>query len=302
VLGRIEVERAAHLTGRALTLARTRRASSEVSAETRARLDIVVAEILADKDPAGAAETLLRVPRNVLSFAESRLRAAEIRRDQGQLSEAAKLLAEAEATSPGEAMTDELAAAWALLEEKKGNPAAGLRRLEAAIEKRPGARRLRLARAALLDRMGHWRHALAATEEMLNEDPSSAEALNFWGFVAADHQHDLHRARQRIRAALAFDPGSGAIIDSLGWAHLQSGELPPATFFLEQAGRLEPDDPEILLHLAELYVRKGDHARAAERLQKALSGKPEDAVKRRLLELYKRVQPGGAGGKAGVAG
>jgi tetratricopeptide (TPR) repeat protein len=298
VLGRIEVERAAHLPERALTLARARRASSEVSAETRARLDIVVGEILADKDPAGAAETLLRVPRNVVSFAESRLRAAEIRREQGQLAEAAKLLAEAEASSPGEAMNDELAAAWALLEEKKGSAAAGLRRLEAALEKRPGARRLRLARAALLDRMGRWREALAGTEEMLNEDPSSSEALNFWGFVAADHDHDLHRARQRIRAALAFDPGSGAIIDSLGWAHLKSGELSPATLFLEQAGRLEPDDPEILLHLAELYLRKGDRARAAERLQKALAGKPEDAVKRRLLELYRRVQPDAAGGKA----
>ena len=106
----------------------------------------------------------------------------------------------------------------------------------------------------MLERNGRWQEALAAAEPVIADEPSSAEALNFWGFVAADQNHELARARQRIRAALSFDPGSGAILDSLGWAHLRVGRAgPAASQFLEQAGRLEPEDPEILSHLAELY-------------------------------------------------
>ena len=123
-------------------------------------------------------------------------------------------------------------------------------------------------------------------ERVLAKEPGSVEALNFWGFVAADQNHELPRARQRIRAALSFDPGSGAILDSLGWAHLQSGDLPAASLFLEQAARLEPEDPEILSHVAELYRRKGRGIRRASRLRKALGArdrpKPEPGLRRRL--------------------
>ncbi len=97
-----------------------------------------------------------------------------------------------------------------------GPPGSGAGRTAAA------AGRLRMARALLLDRNGRWQEALAAADRCIADEPASSEALNFWGFVAADHAHELHRARQRIRAALSFDPGSGAILDSLGWAHLQS--------------------------------------------------------------------------------
>ena len=66
------------------------------------------------------------------------------------------------------------------------------------------------------------------------------------------------------------------MLDSLGWAHLQSGELAKATLFLEQAARLEPEDPEVLGHLAELYARNGQRDRAEQALRKALGAKPED--------------------------
>src|SRR5204863_8484106 len=116
----------------------------------------------------------------------------------------------------------------ALCEEKSGAPDKALRRLDDTLARLPGTAKVVLAKAALLDRQGHWREALEVAEKLIAAEPGSAEALNFWGFVAADNGQDLPRALKRLRAAVALDPGSGAILDSLGWVHLRAGEMAQA--------------------------------------------------------------------------
>ena len=200
------------------------------------------------------------------------------------------MLSEAEAEAKTPALLEEIAVAQALNDEKAGAPHQALARLERAAVERPSRPRARMAKAFLLERLGRWKEALTVAEAVIRDEPSNSEALNFWGFVAADHGHDLPRARERIRAALAFEPGSGAVLDSLGWAHLQSGELLKASLFLEQAARLEPEDPEVLGHLAEVYARSGQRDRAEQTLRKALGAKPEDPLRRRLEEQLARAR------------
>ena len=231
-------------------------------------------------------QSLLRVPRTAASFAESRLRAAEILREQNRPAEAAKALAEAEAASPSEAMTEEITIGQALLDERRGNVAGALARLDQALQKRAGSRRLRMARAMMLERNGRWQEALAAAERVIADEPSQRRGPELLGLRGRRPEPRAGRARQRIRAALSFDPGSGAILDSLGWVHLRMNDVPAASQFLEQAVRLEPEDPEILSHLAELYRRKGLRDQARERLRKALgapgAAKPDPGLRKRL--------------------
>jgi Tfp pilus assembly protein PilF len=288
VLGRIDLERAAHRSDRALALARERRASASSSEEMRARLDIVIADMLADKDSGQAVTTLLGVPRTAGAFVESRLRAAALLRTSGKVAEADRVLAEAQAQAKSPAQLDDIALAQALNEEKAGAYDRALRRLDQLGSSQPLRPRVQMAKAFLLERLGRWKEALLVADGVIRAEPSNAEALNFWGFVAADHGHELPRARERIRAALAFEPGAGAVLDSLGWSHLQSGELDKAALFLEQAVRLEPEDPEVLGHLAELYARNGQRDRAEQTLRKALGAKPEDPLRRRLEEQLAR--------------
>jgi Tfp pilus assembly protein PilF len=288
ILGRIEVERAAHRSDKALALARERRAVAGSSEEAKARLDVLIAEMLADKDPAAAVTSLLGVPRSAGPFVESRLRAASLLRAAGKLPEANRALGEAEAEARTPIQLEEIGMARALNEEKAGAPQQALARLDELASRRPQRGRVRMAKAFLLERLGRWQEALAVADAVVRAEPNSAEALNFWGFVAAEHRHELTRARQRIQAALAFEPGAGAVLDSLGWAHLQAGELAKAAFFLEQAARLEPEDPEVLGHLAELYARNGQRDRAEQALRKALGAKPEDPLRRRLEEQLAR--------------
>ena len=79
------------------------------------------------------------------------------------------------------------------------------------------------------------------------------------------------------------------MLDSLGWAHLQArrgAEGGPRSW--KQAVRLEPEDPEVLGHVAELYARNGQRDRAEQTLRKALGAKPEDPLRRRLEEQLAR--------------
>jgi Tfp pilus assembly protein PilF len=287
IFGRIDVERAAHRSDRALALARERRGAAGASEESRARFDILIADMLAEKDPNAAVAGLLGIPRSAGPFVEARLRAAALLRSAGRVPEATQALAEAEGEAKMPAQLEEIAVAQALNDEKAGAAARALGRLEKLAAQRPRAR-VQMAKAFLLERMGRWKEALGVAEGVIRAEPSNAEALNFWGFVAAENRHQLDRARQRIQAALAFEPGSGAVLDSLGWAHLQAGELDRAALFLEQASRLEPEDPEVLGHLAELYARNGQRDRAEQTLRKALGSKPEDPLRRRLEEQLAR--------------
>jgi Tfp pilus assembly protein PilF len=294
---RIELFRAAHRSERALALARERRARPEISEDLAARLDMLTADLLAEKSPTEAIALLLRVPKSAPAFSSARLRAAELLQKSAQPTEARRLLNEIEVDPPTDGLRDEIAVAQSLLDEKINLPKEALGRLAIAVAKRPHSARLRLARAALFERQGRVQDALAEAEILLRDDPGNAEALNFWGFLAADHQIELPRAQLRIEAALAFDPGSGAILDSLGWAHLQAGALDRAALYLEQAGHLEPEDPEILSHLALLSERKGQAAAALAYVHKALGRTPEPALRGRLESQERRLQQGSAGGK-----
>src|SRR6185295_20159208 len=135
-------------------------------------------------------------------------------------------------------------------------------RLDEALGRSPKDPRLLIARAGVDERRGEWRRAMASAEKLLLADRRNVEALNFLGFVAADHGDDLPRALRRLQAAAILNPGTGAIIDSLGWAYLRAGDLPRAGLFLEQARRLEPGDAEILEHLGDLYARRQDRSGA----------------------------------------
>jgi tetratricopeptide (TPR) repeat protein len=290
LLERIELCRAAHESRRGLALAEDRRNRPDIEPELAARLDRAIADLRAEENPAEAITVLLRVPKTAPSFTAARLRAAELAREAGQLARARQLIGDVEGEAASDDLRDEIVVALSTIDERDHATAEALSRYAGAIKQRPNSIRLRLGHAALLERLGRVPEALAQAVALLDHDPGSAEALNFWGFLAADHGIELPLAVRRIAAALAFDPGSGAIIDSLGWAHLKAGRLPEATQFLEQAGRLEPEDPEILAHLATLYEHKGQPDRALLAVRKALGHEPSDALKRRLESQRQRLE------------
>jgi tetratricopeptide (TPR) repeat protein len=288
---RLELERLTKRYDRALSLIKSAE-QSDAQDEVKARLPLLRAQVLADQGKRSeAVASLLAVGKDATGRLEARLQAAEILREDGQGAEAARVLAEGEVQAgEGDRPDIELAVGRALADERRGDSARAVRTLEEALGRHAGNPRLILTLAALEERRGQWKHALELTDKVLVKEPGSVEALNFWGFVAADHDHDLGRALRRLVSALALDAGTGSIIDSVGWAHLKSGDLPKAALFLEQAVRLEPSDPEVLSHVGALYVRRAEPERAAGIFRKALQNKPEDALRHRLEEELTRLE------------
>jgi tetratricopeptide (TPR) repeat protein len=259
------------------------------------------AALSAKDDPAGAIKNFRSVAKSDSLYFEANLRLAELLRDKGKLEEAGRAL-DAAASGGAEGVHKvELALARSQLEEKRGDAARAARVLEDALTESSSAgplgTRLTLERAAVDDRRGDWRRALTRAEEILTREPRNVEALNFAGFLAADHAHELPRAVKRLQAAVALSPGSGGILDSLGWAYFRSGELARADSFLEQAGRLEPADPEILGHLGDLYAKRQERDRALATYRRALSLSPSDRVARELGERLRTLDAKSAAGR-----
>ena len=140
---------------------------------------------------------------------------------------------------------------------------------------RPVAWRYYLTRAASLIEFDEWPRAEADLKRAVEIAPEEATALNYLGYSWAERGENLDEAFELIEKAVALDPSSGAIIDSLGWAHYQLGEYKEAVGHLEQAASLEPADPTITDHLGDVYWRLGRTLEARYQWQRVLELDPD---------------------------
>jgi Tfp pilus assembly protein PilF len=190
----------------------------------------------------------------------------------------------------------ELAIARALWAEKRGDAIRAAALLDAAQKGSPDDPRLLLVRAGVEERRGDWKRALELAAGVLSVDPRNVEALNFHGFVSAEHGQDLPVTIRRLQIAVALDPGAGGIVDSLGFAYLQAGDLALADARLTEADRLEPGDPEIMSHLGDLYARQNDVVRAVATYRAALTHAPPERILRKIEGALRNLagkQPAG---------
>jgi tetratricopeptide (TPR) repeat protein len=292
--GRVELERSARRLDRALALlARTR--DLGIAEDQKTRISLLQATLLKEQGKSDEAlATLTKVGKDSPLYFEARLRAGELLRDAGKAAAATRVIEEAAAAAKGEkgdrdAIEAEAAVSLALIDEKRGDAKSGVARLEVILARHPDESRAIMILAAIEERRGNWQHALAIVNRHLSKNPGSVEALNFWGFVAADHNHALDLAKKRLQAACALDPGSGGLIDSLGWAHFRGKDFVKASLFLEQAARLDPADAEIQWHLGELYAERKDSEQAAAAYRRGLGFNPEERVRRKLEDSLAKL-------------
>jgi len=140
-------------------------------------------------------------------------------------------------------------------------------------------------------------------EQVLDEFPDDASALNDLGYLWADEGKHLERAQRMIRQALRQEPDNAAYRDSWGWVLFRKGRVREALPELEKAAAMEPD-PTVLEHLGDAYRAGGqaDKARqawrkAAEAYRKAheeqKAKKVEEKIKALPQDGRKRVQDSG---------
>jgi Tfp pilus assembly protein PilF len=288
----VDLERSAKRLDRALALL-DRAHELGISEGPKTHLALTRAALLKEKgEPEAALAVLNKVTAKSPLFFEARLRAADLLRDAGKPEQAKRTVEEAVAAlgkSDAEQVMSDATVSLALSDEKMGQPANGIARLEKLLADKPDDLRATLTMAAIEERRGQWQRALTVVGALLVKRPGSVEALNFWGFVAADHGDSLDLAAKRIEAASAIDPGSGGLLDSLGWVSLRRKDVHKALSFLEQAARLEPSDPEIQWHLGEAYAERKDKQRALTAYRRALGLHPDARLQRKLEASMARI-------------
>ncbi len=145
----------------------------------------------------------------------------------------------------------------------------------------------RYLRGICLERLGRWPEAVKDFEFVLANRPDDADALNYLGYTWVDKGVNLPKAFKMIEKAVALQPESGAIIDSLGWAHYKLGHLTKARDYLEDAVERSPTSATIVDHLGDVYWKLGRQKEARYQWQRALGLDPTPKEKSEMTAKLK---------------
>ena len=156
----------------------------------------------------------------------------------------------------------------------------------ASLPKEPDedAWRYFVSRGASLLELGRWDDAEADLKRAVEIAPDEPMALNYLGYSWAERGLHLDEAFKLIEKAVEAAPHSGAIVDSLGWAHYQLGDYKQAVVHLEKAAALEPSDPTVTDHLGDVYWRLGRDIEARYQWERALELEPSEKLKGELQD------------------
>ncbi|MDP2261313.1 MAG: tetratricopeptide repeat protein [Caulobacter sp.] len=139
--------------------------------------------------------------------------------------------------------------------------------------------RLLYMRGIALERSGQWPAAEKDLMAALAQQPNEPELLNYLGYAWIDRGERLAEAMDMVKRAVAANPRSGAMVDSLGWAYFRIGDFRRAVEKLEEAVLLSPADPEINSHLGDAYWRVGRQIEARFQWSRTLTLDPPAEIK-----------------------
>jgi len=149
-------------------------------------------------------------------------------------------------------------------------------------------------RGICYEREKQWDKAEADFKRVLEIEPENADALNYLGYTWVDRGENLTEAFDMIRKAVELEPNSGAITDSLGWAHYKLGQYQEAKSKLEDAVALSPSSATIIDHLGDVYWKLGRFREAGYQWERALEYDPTDEeranIKLKLKGQFEAVQ------------
>jgi tetratricopeptide (TPR) repeat protein len=137
---------------------------------------------------------------------------------------------------------------------------------------------------ATCERRGDLEQAEKHFQKCLELKPDFDEAMNYLGYMWADHGMKLEQARDLIQKAVKADPKNGAYLDSLGWVLFKLNQPKEALEYVLQAVAASSDQPdaEEYDHLGDIYAALQQPEKAREAWSKSLSIEANDAVRKKL--------------------
>ncbi|MCF8512217.1 MAG: tetratricopeptide repeat protein [Rhodobacteraceae bacterium] len=144
------------------------------------------------------------------------------------------------------------------------------------------------SRGICAERLNDFEASVADMREALRLNPEQPQVLNYLGYSYVDRGENLDEALGMIERAVAKEPSSGYIIDSLAWAYFRLGRYEDAVAPMEQASLLEPVDPIVTDHLGDVYWAVGRTREAEFQWHRALSYGPAEKDAARIRQKLEK--------------
>ena len=251
---------------------------------------LMVARLLEDLGQAdAAAQAYARIPEGDAFSMAARMGQAQVLEGRGQRAEAIAIL---QALTQG---NPESFAAHSVLgdflrrdDQFAAADAAYTRALDLlAATGRPPEWQTLFARAIARSRLDDWSLAEADFRAALEIEPDQPQVLNYLGYSLVERGEKLDEALEMIERAVAGDPSSGYILDSLAWALFRLGRYTESLPHMERAVEMMPTDAILNDHLGDVYYAVGRFREARFQWRRALSFAPaddldEDRIRRKL--------------------
>src|SRR6185503_8789715 len=106
----------------------------------------------------------------------------------------------------------------------------------------------------------------------------------------ADQAGDLKEAEQHFAAAVKADPNSASARNNYGAILMRTGRSKLAAVEFEQSLKLDPDQPNALVNLAQIRFAEDDLRTSAELFKRALTIKADVEVARALMVIALRLK------------
>ncbi len=210
----------------------------------------------------------------------------EIHLTRMQYDEAAQAFEKAIAIGP-EWQTPHNNLARVFLSQGKTNEA--ITNLSTALEKNPKNAAAYMTLANLYSKAGQEEKVVATYEKALEALPDLWPAVNNLAYMLSLGDGvpvDLERAHELALKAVALQPETPSVLDTLGWVHLRRGETDLAIAELEKAAAKDPEAAIIQYHLGLALKKVNRLEEARQMLEKALMDEefPEREAARKALE------------------
>jgi len=136
-------------------------------------------------------------------------------------------------------------------------------------------------------------------QEGLSKYPDDPSLMNELAYFWADEGSHLPEALALSRRAAALDPDNGPILDTWGWVYFQMDHVKDALPYLQRAAFLTNNDPVVLQHIGDAYLKLGLRREAIAVWSHALEKDPHngdlanriDAAKAQANNAHLRSAP-----------
>ncbi|MDQ6979763.1 MAG: tetratricopeptide repeat protein [Mariprofundaceae bacterium] len=224
-------------------------------------------ELLGELD--SARQHYVKVSSTHERYAMSQLRVAAIAIEQKKLSEAESTLLAVLKEKP------DYADGWGMLSAVYLQQEAYQKILDntqPALTLTPVPNSLLLNRAVAYDHFKRYSDIDSTIQQLLQQSPDDAEALNFFGYSLAERGERLDEAEGYVQRALKQQPDNGFYLDSLAWIYYQRGVYSKAARIQRRAlAKVKNIDPVMFDHLGDMLWRQGKQQAARQAWQDALS-------------------------------